>query len=246
MYSVMSTSYKYIIQENMNISVAMATYNGEKFIREQIESILKDLKDGDELIISDDHSQDDTLNIIHSLMDMDDRIHLLDGPGKGVVKNFEYVLKFCKNDIICLSDQDDIWLEGKREKIVSCFANQNVELITHNSKLIDKYGDSIKDVEWVKMRHGVLRNLIKSCYFGCCMSFRRNCLQYILPFPSNLNAHDQYIGVIFEKRKTSFFIDDVLLKHRLHGNNFSQPLSLINKIKFRIVLISCYLHGGNR
>lgn len=230
----------------MNISVAMATYNGEKYIKEQIESILEDLERDDEIVISDDGSDDDSISIIYSIMNVDNRVHFVKGPGKGVVKNFENALKNCQNDIICFSDQDDIWLRGKREKIVSCFADEKVELITHNGQFVDEKGEPLENAPWVKMRHGVFRNLIKSCYFGCCMSFRRKCLDFLLPFPTNLNAYDQYIGAKFEKRKTSFFIEDVFIKHRIHGNNCTRHLSLFEKIRFRIVLLSCYLYQGNQ
>ena len=92
------------------ISVAMATYNGEKYIKKQIESILINLNKDDELIISDDGSKDKTLDIIKSIKDK--RIKIISGPKQGVIKNFENALNNCTGEYIFLSDQDDIW--GKR------------------------------------------------------------------------------------------------------------------------------------
>ncbi len=101
------------------ISVAMATYNGEKYIKEQLESILLQLENQDEVIVSDDGSTDHTLKIIESLNDQ--RIKILKGPRNGVKQNFAHALSFCKGKYIFLSDQDDIWLENKVKHLLTCF-----------------------------------------------------------------------------------------------------------------------------
>ena len=109
-----------------SVSVAMASYNGEKYIKEQLESILKQLKDTDEVIISLDPSTDATEQVIASLKDK--RIQVISGPGKGVKKNFENAIIHCKNDIIFLSDQDDIWLDGKQNADSNIFYRNTVKL----------------------------------------------------------------------------------------------------------------------
>ena len=102
----------------MSISIAMATYNGEKYIKDQLDSILVQLGKDDEIIISDDKSTDQTTEIIKKYIKEDSRIKLLEGPQKGFVKNFENALLNCSNEIIFLCDQDDIWLENKKEKVL--------------------------------------------------------------------------------------------------------------------------------
>ena len=111
-------------EENLHtkkVSVAMATYNGEKYIQEQIDSILKNLEKKDELIISDDGSNDGTIEIIKKNIKKDNRIKLINGPKRGVIKNFENALLNCNGDYIFLSDQDDIWLPNKVKTVMSYF-----------------------------------------------------------------------------------------------------------------------------
>ena len=90
-------------------SVAMAYYNGAKYIDEQIRSILANMEDADELIISVDDASDGSETILQNWAQNDPRIRIIKGPGKGVVKNFENAIKHCRGDIIFLSDQDDVW-----------------------------------------------------------------------------------------------------------------------------------------
>lgn len=94
------------------ISVCIATYNGEKFIKQQLTSILEQLAPADEIIVSDDNSKDNTRNIIEELND--GRIKIIDGPGmSSPTKNFEQALKHAKGDYIFLADQDDVWKRAK-------------------------------------------------------------------------------------------------------------------------------------
>ena len=97
------------------ISVCIATYNGEKFIKQQIDSILVQLFDGDELLISDDNSTDRTVEIIKQIADS--RIKLFFNKEKGYTSNFENVLKQVSGDIVFLSDQDEIGRASCRERV---------------------------------------------------------------------------------------------------------------------------------
>ena len=104
--------------EEKRISVAMVSYNGEKYIRQQLDSILTQLIPQDEIIISDDGSTDRTKEIIEEYQKRDSRIRLIEGPGRGVKKNVEHVLKQCRGEIIFLADQDDIWKPEKVKKVL--------------------------------------------------------------------------------------------------------------------------------
>ena len=108
----------------MKISVCMAAYKGEKYIASQINSILSQLSDKDELIVSDDEPSGDTERIVKEFAKNDPRVRYIEGPSKGVIKNFENAIKAATGDVIFLSDQDDIWCEGKVEKVLFEIKNE--------------------------------------------------------------------------------------------------------------------------
>ena len=113
----------------MSISVAMAVFNGEKYIKEQILSILKQLNKYDELVISYDKSSDNTYRIISELAIRDNRIKIFSGSSCGIIKNFENALRHCKNDYIFLSDQDDIWLDNKVSYVINELKKSDASVI---------------------------------------------------------------------------------------------------------------------
>lgn len=205
------------------ISVCMATYNGEKYLKEQLNSILKQIKSSDELIISDDGSTDSTCTIIREYQKEYKNINLLDGPRMGVQKNFENALRKSKGDIIFLSDQDDIWMDNKVDVVLDAFQNPNVVLILHDAQIVNQNGQAIEDsfFEHRRSQSGLFKNLWKNSYLGCCMAFRRSVLECSLPFPPKIEMHDWWIGLISEMTGEVRLIDKPLLKYRRHGENVS-------------------------
>ncbi|MEG0518892.1 MAG: glycosyltransferase family 2 protein [Bacteroidales bacterium] len=208
----------------------MATYNGAAFVKEQIESILTQLGSNDELIISDDCSIDQTLDIIKSYNDK--RIILLSGKRfASPILNFEYALKHVKGDIIFLADQDDIWASNKVEVCIDVL--KSCDLILHDANIIDAYGN-ILHTSFFKLRNvknGYWTNLYKNSYIGCCMAFRASVLKYTLPFPKQIAMHDMWIALKVLLNGKSVFIDEPLLKYRRHGQNasFSAEKSQLSK-----------------
>ena len=124
------------------ISVAMATYNGEKYIKEQLESILRQLNVNDEVVISDDGSTDNTIKIVNDFKDS--RIKIICGPKKGIIKNFENAIKNCTGKYIFLSDQDDIWLDNKVNEVLNCFKS-DITCVLHDAKIVDTNLNAIDD-----------------------------------------------------------------------------------------------------
>lgn len=231
----------------MGISVAMAVYNGEKYIKEQILSILKQLNCNDELVISYDKSTDDTYRIISDLAVRDNRIKIFSGPSLGIIKNFENALRQCKNDYIFLSDQDDIWLDGKIHNVIKTFKSTRTDVILHDCMVIDEKNKVIAP-SFFKLRHcrrGFLLNVIKNSYIGCCMAVKRDFLMKVLPFPENIPMHDQWIGLIAEKKGSVAFLNKQLIKYRRHSNNASKlhHAKFSDMIKFRVNLISALLNN---
>lgn len=208
----------------MAISVAMAVYNGEKYIKEQILSILKQLKCNDELVISYDKSSDNTYRIISELAVRDDRIKIFSGPSRGIIKNFENALLNCKNDYIFLSDQDDIWLDNKVNDVIKTFKDTGADVVLHDCMVIDEKNEAIS-LSFFKLRHckqGFLFNFLHNSYIGCCMALKQNFLSNVLPFPEKIPMHDQWIGLIAEKKGSSAFLNVPLIKYRRHSNNASK------------------------
>jgi glycosyltransferase involved in cell wall biosynthesis len=220
------------------ISVCMATYNGERFLSEQVKSILSQLGDNDELIISDDHSTDNTANIINDIGDP--RIHFQLNSGKsGIIGNFENAINTARGDYIFLADQDDIWHEEKVERFLKYF-KLGYNVIVSDAIIIDENNHKIGDSFFSKRNSGkgFFKNLLQNTYLGCCMAFDRHLVQKALPFPPNIAMHDIWIGLVAELFVKSIFINDKLISYRRHGENFSpagekSTYSTTYKIKYR-------------
>lgn len=224
------------------ISVCMATYNGELYIKQQLDSIMRNLSDNDELIISDDGSTDNTINIIKNYIKNDSRIRLLKGPKKGVVKNFENAIKYAHGHYIFLSDQDDIWADNKVKEVLHCFQKTNAMMIVHDCNVIDKKGNIISP-SFFSLRNsapGLMHNLIKNSYIGCCMAFNRDLVKYALPIPENIIWHDEWLGLVNDMmKKKSIFLPKVLFSYRRHGDNVSSlhHSSFKNMILLRFIFV---------
>lgn len=205
------------------ISVAMATYNGDKYIKEQINSILENLEKYDELVISDDGSTDETVKIIKEISEGDNRVKIFEGPHKGVKQNFANAIEKCTGDYIFLSDQDDLWTKDKRKIVMSYFKKENCVLVQHDAIVVDENENEIISsfFEFRKCKSGIIRNIYKNRYIGCCMAFDKKIKKYILPIPNNIEMHDQWIGILAEEYGKSIFIKEKLIKYRRHENNAS-------------------------
>lgn len=228
------------IYENIRCSIAMATYNGEMYIKEQIQSILENMSQNDELIISDDGSTDDTVNIIKEIND--NRIKLIAGPKRGVKKNFENAIRACKGKYVFLSDQDDVWECNKIDEVLKAFQENDCTLVIHDAEVVDDKLQTINEsfFEYRKCGAGILKNIYKNTYIGCCMAFDRNITENILPIPDDVEMHDQWIGVVNEIRYTkSLFLNKKLIKYRRHNNNTSklEHYGFVRMIKNRVILI---------
>ncbi len=229
------------------ISVCLATYNGERYIKEQISSILSQLGPDDEIVVSDDHSKDNTVSIIKDFND--NRIKVVENtPSEGrvrkhqlITRNFFNAICHCKGDFIFLSDQDDVWLPSKVE--VCLRELQGVDLVIHNAEKCDKDMESMNEFMW---KEGFrFRNyfVLPHSYMGCCMAFRREMLAVILPPPKYLGVHDYWIGIICELLGKVKYIEQPLIKYRMHGDNNSLASgnNLIQKFTHRAYLIWHYL-----
>lgn len=210
----------------MRRSVALAYYNGGQYIEEQVISILSQLGDEDELIISvDDAEEDGSAPILHHLKRQDRRVRVIQGPGKGVVRNFENAIRHCRGDIIFLSDQDDVWLPGKAQRVTAVFLRPEVMAVLHDARIVDAQGNPEGDETLFAMRKsgtGLMKNLVRNSYIGCCMAFRRELVPVILPIPERMYMHDYWIGTAAELCGEVALIREPLLAYRRHGGNVTE------------------------
>ncbi len=204
------------------LSVCMATRNGERFIRRQIETILRGLAPDDELVISDDSSTDGTLEIVRSFADP--RIRLL--PGNTFFHpafNFENALRRAGGQIIALADQDDVWLGNKVPVIRERFARAPAgpHLLVLDGQVVNGAEEVLEESIFASLEagSGFWRNLYKNRYVGCCIAFSRELLDAALPFPRRIPMHDMWLGQLCALVGTVEFVPIRTMKYRRHGAN---------------------------
>lgn len=209
--------------DETRISVCMAAYNGQNFIREQIASILPQLGDEDEFVIVDDGSRDNTIAIIENFRDKRIRI-IRQEQNRGVVQTFNRALQEARGEIIFLADQDDVWRADKVEKFLELFScHPDITVIMSDILIIDAAGKITLGLKFgsKKFCHGLLRNLVRNRYQGSAMAFRRSILEYCLPIPLEIPIHDVWIGLVNQLVGKAAFIPEPLLFYRRHEGNKS-------------------------
>lgn len=228
----------------MLVSVCIATYNGERYIREQILSILPQLSDDDEIVVSDDGSLDNTLAILESIDDS--RIKIIKKYGEhGYTSNFENALKHSKGDVIFLCDQDDIWIENKVEIMLEHlkFADMVIsDAIVVNEKLKVLHNSFWKLVSPYRSAMG---NWFRFSYLGCCMCFKRIVLIRALPFPykHKYATHDNWLCLVALFYFKVYYENQPLILYRRHTGSIStgglekSKTSFFFKIAYRLYLL---------
>jgi glycosyltransferase involved in cell wall biosynthesis len=208
----------------VKVSVCMTTYNGEKYIYNQIKSILCQLSESDELIICDDRSSDSTVKIITSFND--ERIKVIvNDENLGFSKNFSKCISLAEGDLIFLSDHDDIWLPTKVARYLEIFEkNLDVVSIMSNMEIIDE-NDYVSNQRFLNLTSGlgnqffrIVKNFVKSNYYGCSIAFRKDLKAKVLPLPFHF---DTWIGLVSDMYGRCYHLDEVTMQYRRHSNNFS-------------------------
>lgn len=204
------------------ISVCLATYNGEKYIEEQLMSILAQLSAEDEIIVSDDGSTDSTLDIVKGFNDP--RIKIFRNENiNGYGYNFQNALDKANGDFVFLSDQDDVWCENK---VAYCMEYlREYDFVVHDARVVNEH---LKDINnsYFKLRRvksGFIFGLFKIGYLGCCMAFTREVLEYASPMPikDKVITHDSWLTLIAELQFKIKLINNPLILYRRHGENTS-------------------------
>lgn len=215
------------------ISVAVCTYNGEKFIAEQIDSILNQTLRVDEIIVCDDCSSDNTLKILKDYESKNSNIFKIFTNSENLrsTKNFQKAISLCSGDIIFLSDQDDIWITNKVEKYLDFFTeNPKINALASNgfcinekSEIQEKY--SLWDIpeflreEKLNFDYFDIITFISNIVTGASLAFRKNILSEVLPFPEIKDFyHDEWIALLTSNKKEFEFLNEKLFCYRIHDN----------------------------
>ena len=214
------------------VSLAMCTYNGERFLQQLLDSLASQTRKPDEVVVCDDCSTDNTVAILKRWAEnVPFKVRfIINDENLGYTKNFEKVLHYVTGDIIFLCDQDDVWLPHKIETILNVFdSNAEIGLVYHNTKVIDESGNDLQCDE-VKLRGNwrlsdyprqLSPNLIKHPIMsGCCMAIRSELLKKMFPVEPYM-LHDVWIYLYAPAFADVYTINEPLILYRYHGNNAS-------------------------
>lgn len=205
------------------ISVVMTTYNGQKYLAEQLDSLMAQHHTNFELIISDDGSDDRTIEIASRYLN-DPRVKLARNPGPGgMVNNLTYALSFATGDYISICDQDDIWQPNKLDRMIAEIGDHSA--IFCDSELVDANGQALGKslldcLSPIRPDIGdhCARLIRMNFVSGHALLFRRELLSQILPFNDTL-VYDHQIAMIAALNNGIKLLDETLIKHRQHENN---------------------------
>lgn len=239
---------------NPEIEILMATYNGEKYVKEQIDSIIHQTYENWKLLIRDDNSTDKTLEILKEYEKKDKRIKVIeDKKGNlGFVKNFEELLNYSNKEWVMFSDQDDYWLENKIEKYVPIL-NSNPKdilkkpILIHSNSFI--CNDNLEIIKKEFINSNIASKYNEDSYYffyfvqGSTVLINRAMIDLALPFSKNVTVHDRYLHLLAEFLGKRIFINESLIKYRQHSNNKigAKGSSIISKI-----LKKRYFHNEDR
>lgn len=213
------------------IDILMATYNGEKYLKEQIESILNQTYSNIRLIISDDCSTDETRKILKEYEEKENRIKVyFQEKNLGYVKNFEFLLSKVENEIYMLSDQDDYWLPEKVEHTYNKLKETDADLVFTDLEVVD---ENLKQIypsfnDYMKLSRKIKKYInsyrlqyLYNCVSGCTLMSKKKFIDTILPLPltSKYAIHDTWIACTVANMGKMAYLDEKTIKYRQHGNN---------------------------
>jgi rhamnosyltransferase len=224
---------------NERIAILMAVYNGEKYISQQIESIINQSCTNWQLLIRDDRSSDKTMDIINKFAVYDKRIKIIDNQGKrlGACLNFGELIKTTIKlgyEYIMFSDQDDVWKNDKIEKSLKIYKAEEAKKGKHTPILVHtdfQYVDEkLNPLKFnnarVFRRLSAHKNKIKiivnyNYIFGCTMFLNRALLSICSPIPPEAENHDYWIALHAAVFGEILYIDEKTMFYRQHNNNVS-------------------------
>jgi glycosyltransferase involved in cell wall biosynthesis len=222
----------------------MAVFNGEEYLKEQLQSILVQIEIHDEVIIIDDCSRDSSVDVIKTFNDP--RIVLRQNSVNcGPSAAFAHAISLAKGEYILFSDQDDIWKPFKVATICQIFDTTASLVVVSDANVVDADRKVVSESLFTLRgsRPGFWRNLYKNGFVGCCMAMRRDAKAFLLPFPVNVGLHDEWIGLCSSLGGRVIFTAEKLIDYRRHGANLTQLVhgTISSMIRKRIRLLLAVL-----
>lgn len=226
------------------VDILLATYNGKKYIKEQLESILNQTYSNFTLFISDDLSTDGTYEILEQYSKKDERIKLFkQEKNLGVVANFEFLLGKVEDKYYAFSDQDDIWLPDKIEKSLNKLITEKADIVFTDLEVVDNNLNTISKSYWELkefknkiVKHNGFNALYLNNYVtGCTMLAKSETIKKCMPIPKNSKfiLHDYWIALITSQTGKIVFIDIPTIKYRQHKNNKVGSKKTSETMKFK-------------
>ncbi|WP_312678763.1 glycosyltransferase [Stutzerimonas nitrititolerans] len=200
----------------------MATYNGERFLRAQLDSFLRQTQRPDEVVITDDQSTDGTLEIIRDFAERAPFTvkYSVNRERLGYAANFNAALMLADGDIVFISDQDDVWFSEKIEVITNLASNSQGLLFINDAELTN---ESLKPTNLTKLTQIRTAGLGDDSFvMGCCCAVRRELLDICLPIPKGVSAHDSWLVYFSQIFSARVIVEKVLQFYRRHEHNESQ------------------------
>ncbi len=227
------------------ICVLMSTYNGDKYIEEQLNSILTQRGDYElKVIIRDDGSTDETIAILQEYQKKYCNISLIQGSNIGWMKSFNELLFYAEDaDYYAFSDQDDVWMENKLQKAIDKIEKENNEnnIILYGSNVIET-DENLKPLKEtcsnIARKKDGLSVMLNSFVLGCTMVFTREARNLYISKPKQMKqvGHDWLMATLCTFFGKTIFDDNAYMYHRRHGDNASGSLKLGNAVKTRMIL----------
>jgi glycosyltransferase involved in cell wall biosynthesis len=214
--------------ENCKISVALASYNGANYLKEQLESVYAQSLLPDEVIVCDDCSTDNSIEILNEYKEKYCLTYFINEKNLGFVKNFEKAISLCSGDYIALSDQDDVWFPQKIEflynEMITCeIKNPDQPIIVHHDVYIVDENLKNNGIRFLKKKGKVagLRDLLfgNSKVQGASSLFNRKLKELCFPLPDNVPLHDLYMSYVCACFGIRKLICEPLMLYRQHANN---------------------------
>jgi glycosyltransferase involved in cell wall biosynthesis len=206
------------------VSILIATYNGAAYIDEQLKSIVMQASSNDEIVIMDDSSSDNSVAIIAHYASNHPNIRLVRNERNvGVRATFERLLGAATKNIVILSDQDDIWIDGRRDRMVESLRHDGCVAVLANALVLTERGVERTFFSEAQPPNvtSLTQNFVRNNFIGCCMAFRREVLNLALPFPRSISMHDWWLGSCAIALGNVRYIAVPLLLYRRHSNNQS-------------------------